>query len=81
MDRSRNVTGQETVTPPPEVVGRALAVRSMLDAVQPLADEARAAVSRAEGHDSHACAEAKAKALEGSVKKLQGALAETGLFT
>lgn len=81
MDRSRNVTAPETVTPPPEVVGRALAVRSMLDVVEPLAMEARAAVSRAEGHDSHVCAVAKAETMEASVKKLRDSLTAAGLFT
>jgi hypothetical protein len=81
MDRSRNVTAPETVTPPPEVLGRALAVRSMLDVVEPLAVEARAAVRRAEGHESHACARAKAETMEASVKKLRDSLTAVGLFT
>lgn len=66
--------------PSPEAVGRALAVRSMLDAVLPLAEEAKAAMARAEGHDSHACARAKAEMLDASVKKLSDSLAAGGLF-
>lgn len=80
MDRGRNVTAQETVTPSPEAFGKALAARSMLDAVEPLAMEARAAVARAEGHESHACARAKAERLEAAVKNLRDSLRAAGLF-
>ena len=87
MARQRNVTAPETVTPPapaagwaPEAVGKALALRRMLDAVEPHAIEARAAVKAAEGHESHACAKAVAETLEASVARLKSALQAGGLF-
>ena len=90
MARSRNVTPAKSVTPAapsdpeaipsPEAVGKALALRRMLDAVEPHAVEARRAVRAAQGHENHACAEATAKTLETSVARLKEALREGGLF-